>query len=80
MQFVEANGARIPHIGLGTMTLKDDVCVQAVKAALEMGYRHLDTAKFYENEKAVGDGLKASAVKRGRHLCHHESPPPRSQA
>ncbi|MBV9557176.1 MAG: aldo/keto reductase [Pseudolabrys sp.] len=59
MQFVEANGARIPQIGLGTMTLKDDVCVQTVKAALDMGYLHLDTAKFYENEKAVGDGIKA---------------------
>lgn len=61
---IEANGAKIPQIGLGTMTLKDDVCVQAVKAALDMGYRHLDTAKFYENEKAVGEGLKASSVKR----------------
>ena len=64
MQFVEANGARIPQVGLGTMTLKDDICVQAVKTALEMGYRHLDTAKFYENEKAVGEGLRASSVKR----------------
>ena len=37
MQYVDAHGAHIPQIGLGTMTLKDDVCVQAVKAALEMG-------------------------------------------
>ena len=61
---IEAHGAKIPQIGLGTMTLKDDVCVEAVKAALELGYRHLDTAKFYDNEKAVGDGLKASGLKR----------------
>ena len=63
-QFVEAHGARIPMIGLGTMTLKEDVCVQAVKAALQVGYRHLDTAAFYGNEKENGEGLRASGVKR----------------
>jgi len=64
MQIVEANGARIPQIGLGTMTLKEDVCVHAVKAALQMGYRHIDTAAFYGNEKENGEGLRASGVKR----------------
>ena len=62
--FVEAHGARIPQIGLGTMTLKEDVCVQAVKAALQMGYRHLDTAAFYGNEVENGEGLRQSGVKR----------------
>ena len=64
MQFVEANGARIPQIGLGTMTLKEDVCVQAVKTALQVGYRHLDTAEFYGNEVENGEGLRQSGVKR----------------
>jgi 2,5-diketo-D-gluconate reductase B len=64
MQYVDAHGARIPQIGLGTMTLKEDVCVQAVKAALDIGYTHLDTAAFYGNEKEVGEGLRASSVKR----------------
>jgi len=64
MQFVEAHGARIPQIGLGTMTLKEDVCVQAVKTALQLGYRHFDTAAFYGNEKENGEGLRASGVKR----------------
>ena len=64
MQFVEAHGARIPQIGLGTMTLKEDVCVQAVKTALQLGYRHLDTAAFYGNEKENGEGLRQSGVKR----------------
>jgi 2,5-diketo-D-gluconate reductase B len=64
MQFVEAHGARIPMIGLGTMTLKGDVCVQAVKTALQMGYRHLDTAWFYGNEKENGEGLRQSGVER----------------
>ena len=64
MQFVEAHGARIPMIGLGTMTLKGDVCVQAVKTALQIGYRHLDTAAFYGNETENGEGLRQSGVKR----------------
>jgi len=64
MQVVEAHGARIPQIGLGTMTLKYDVCVRAVDAALQMGYRHLDTAAFYANEKENGEGLRQSGVKR----------------
>lgn len=63
-QFLEAHGARIPTIGLGTMTLKDDVCVQAVKTALQLGYRHLDTAAFYGNERENGEGLRASGIKR----------------
>ncbi len=64
MQFVEAHGARIPMIGLGTMTLKEDVCVQAVKNALQLGYRHIDTAAFYGNEVENGEGLRQSGVKR----------------
>ncbi len=70
MQVVEAHGARIPQIGLGTMTLKEEVCVQAVKTALQVGYNHLDTAMFYGNEKEVGEGLRASGVKRdGVFIC-----------
>jgi 2,5-diketo-D-gluconate reductase B len=64
MQFVEAHGCRIPQIGLGTMTLKGDICVQAVKTALQLGYRHLDTAAFYGNEVENGEGLRQSGVKR----------------
>jgi len=55
---VEANGARIPAIGLGTMTLMDAVCVQAVETALRLGYRHIDTAERYNNEAAVGEGVQ----------------------
>jgi 2,5-diketo-D-gluconate reductase B len=64
MQIVEANGARIPAIGLGTMTLKGDVCVNAVSTALRAGYRHLDTAERYGNEAEVGEGLHASGIDR----------------
>jgi diketogulonate reductase-like aldo/keto reductase len=61
---VEANGARIPAIGLGTWTLRGEAASQAVQWALAAGYRHIDTAAMYENEEAVGDGLKASGLDR----------------
>jgi 2,5-diketo-D-gluconate reductase B len=64
MNVIEANGARIPGIGLGTMTLKEAVCVEAVKTALQIGYRHIDTAQNYGNEREVGEGIRASGVKR----------------
>ena len=64
MQVVEANGARIPTLGMGTMTLKGDVGVKAVSAALKLGYRHLDTAERYGNETEVGEGLRASGIDR----------------
>ena len=64
MNIVEVKGAKIPAIGLGTMTLKDAVCVGAVKAALKLGYRNIDTAQNYGNEREVGEGIRASDVKR----------------
>jgi diketogulonate reductase-like aldo/keto reductase len=64
MQIIEANGARVPAIGLGTMTLKENVCIEVVSAALRGGYRHLDTAQMYGNEREVGEGMRASGVKR----------------
>jgi diketogulonate reductase-like aldo/keto reductase len=64
MQTITANGATIPAIGLGVMTLKDDVCVKAVDTALRIGYRHIDTAQMYGNEREVGEGLRASGVPR----------------
>jgi diketogulonate reductase-like aldo/keto reductase len=66
MQFVEANGARIPALGMGTMTLKGDICVNAVSSALRMGYVHLDTAERYGNEVEVGEGLRASGIDRDK--------------
>jgi diketogulonate reductase-like aldo/keto reductase len=69
MNFVEASGARIPAIGLGTLTLKDAACVDAVKTALGLGYCHIDTAERYGNEAEVGEGLQqgfaAAGLERG---------------
>jgi 2,5-diketo-D-gluconate reductase B len=61
---VEAKGARIPLIGLGTWDLRGRVCARVVEQALRLGYRHVDTAEMYDNEREVGEGLRASGVKR----------------
>lgn len=62
--FVEAKGARIPLLGLGTWDLRGRVCARVVEQALRLGYRHIDTAEMYDNEREVGEGLRASGVKR----------------
>ena len=62
---VEAHGARIPLIGLGTWNLRGSSCVRMVEQALRLGYRHVDTAEMYDNEREVGEGLRASGLARG---------------
>ncbi len=57
-----ANG--IPLLGFGTWPLKDDDVERCVRMALEAGFRHIDTAQMYGNEKHVGRALKASGVAR----------------
>src|ERR1700742_4673016 len=64
MQFVEANGAKIPAIGLGTWELRGRTCARLVEQALRLGYRHIDTAQVYENEREVGEGIRASGIRR----------------
>jgi 2,5-diketo-D-gluconate reductase B len=61
---VEAKGAIIPLIGLGTWDLRGRACARVVEQALRLGYRHVDTAEMYDNEREVGEGLHASGVKR----------------
>lgn len=57
-------GAKIPAIGLGTWQSKPNEVKNAVEVALKSGYRHIDTAAAYGNEKEVGDGIKASGLAR----------------
>jgi 2,5-diketo-D-gluconate reductase B len=64
MQFVEANGAKIPAIGLGTWELRGRPCARVVEQAIRLGYRHIDTAQVYENERETGEGLRASRIRR----------------
>ena len=71
---VEANGARIPAIGLGTMTLKGETCVKAVSAALKLGYRHLDTAELLRQRERGRRG----PARLGRQARRTSSSPPRS--
>ena len=60
-----ADGNEIPLLGLGVWQIPDGrECVDAVRWALELGYRHIDTAQAYGNEQSVGEGLRASGVPR----------------
>jgi diketogulonate reductase-like aldo/keto reductase len=62
--FTLANGVTIPKLGLGTWMIPDDDTVRVVRDAIEIGYRHIDTAQAYQNERGVGEGLRASGVPR----------------
>lgn len=59
-----SNGVEIPKLGLGTWFISNGDVVQAVKDAVQIGYRHIDTAQAYRNESGVGEGIRASGVKR----------------
>ena len=59
-----SNGVEIPKLGLGTWFISDEEVAQAVKEAVEIGYRHIDTAQAYQNEAGVGKGIRASGLKR----------------
>jgi 2,5-diketo-D-gluconate reductase B len=54
----------IPALGLGTWQLEGDLAAEAVRDALAIGYRHVDTARMYGNEREVGEGLRAAGVER----------------
>lgn len=63
-KYTLSNGVEIPKIGLGTWFISDDTVAQTVKDAVAIGYRHIDTAQAYGNEKGIGEGIKACGVKR----------------
>lgn len=58
------NGVDIPKVGLGTWQTPDGVAVEAVKTAISVGYRHIDTAAAYGNESGVGRGIRESGIRR----------------
>lgn len=58
------NGIKVPQLALGTWLIEDDKAADAVKAALDIGYRHIDTAQAYANERGVGEGIRASGINR----------------
>jgi diketogulonate reductase-like aldo/keto reductase len=57
---IEAKGAKIPLVGLGTWDLRGRECARLVEQAIRLGYRHIDTAQLYGNEREVGEGVRAS--------------------
>ncbi len=59
-----ANGVKIPKLGLGTWMIDNDKAAPAVKDAVSVGYRHMDTAQAYANESGVGEGIRTCGVKR----------------
>jgi diketogulonate reductase-like aldo/keto reductase len=59
-----SNGVEIPKLGLGTWFISDNDAGQAVKDAVQIGYRHIDTAQAYGNERGVGEGIKTCGVNR----------------
>jgi diketogulonate reductase-like aldo/keto reductase len=59
-----SNGVEIPKLGFGTWLISNEEVVQAVKEAIKIGYRHIDTAQAYANETGVGEGIRASGAGR----------------
>ena len=57
-----ANGVQIPKLGLGTWFIDDDKAAEAVRAAVGLGYRLIDTAQAYGNERGVGEGVRTCGV------------------
>lgn len=60
MNVVEAKGFKIPVVGLGTWELRGRDCARLTEQAIRIGYRHIDTAQMYDNEREVGEGVRAS--------------------
>ena len=58
------NGVEIPQLGFGVYQVKPEETAQAVQTALEVGYRHIDTAEMYGNEAGVGEGIRNSGIPR----------------
>ena len=59
-----SNGVQIPKLGLGTWFIDDDKAAQAVREAVAIGYRHIDTAQAYANERGVGEGIRTCGISR----------------
>lgn len=59
-----SNGIKVPQLALGTWLIDDDKAADAVRSALDIGYRHIDTAQAYANEHGVGEGIRTSGINR----------------
>ena len=59
-----SNGTQIPKLGLGTWFIPDGQAAEAVRNAVELGYRLIDTAQAYENEAGIGEGVQSCGIPR----------------
>lgn len=64
MEYVSVQSVEIPTLGFGTARMGKTEAQKAVENALELGYRHIDTAQMYENEDAVGTAVETSDIVR----------------
>ncbi|MGH6717440.1 MAG: aldo/keto reductase, partial [Bradyrhizobium sp.] len=64
MDNLKTQGISLPRLGLGTYRMQGETCRAAVESALELGYRHIDTAEMYANEEAIGAAIAVSGVAR----------------
>lgn len=64
MEYETVQGVDVPKLGLGTWNMSGATCRRAVRSALDLGYRHIDTAEIYRNEREVGEAIEASGVER----------------
>ncbi|WP_135304729.1 aldo/keto reductase [Haloarcula amylovorans] len=64
MEYVTSNQRQVPALGLGTYRLKGEACTEVVSRALKLGYRHIDTAEYYNNQAAIGKALAGTTVDR----------------
>lgn len=64
MQYKNIQGQDVPEIGIGTYKLHDRECERVLRMALDIGYRHIDTAQMYKNERGIGEALNVSNVPR----------------
>ena len=63
VQAVEVKGFKVPIVGLGTWALRGRECARLTEQAIRLGYRHVDTAQMYDNEREVGEGVRASGLR-----------------
>lgn len=66
------NGVQIPKLGLGTWFIAEDAAAQAVRAAVKLGYRLIDTAQAYGNERGVGDKQRLLRPPAGGAVCRQQ--------
>lgn len=62
------NGIEIPQLGLGTWFIRDDIVADVIKEAVNIGYRHFDTAQAYGNERGVGEGIRNCGIQEMKYL------------